>query len=287
MSESAPAGRGEGTPEPRDTMQPLPSCIRSPNITETGGDRIRALFQRTEQGDFPEEVQSIVKGTVTGLLLGWVYGGVPAARHSKERYIQQSQAEVYRHRVEAVRSAHNAAIRGFLRYGWRWGWRVAAFVTLFNSVSTGLSVYRDDFALSHFAAAGGVTGGAVRMNLGLVGVLTGSVIGATLGVPVGALISGLQSLSGESLREKKQRERRELYERKLEEWSARLQITDGVLQEMGAAQRDPAVRHVEKIQGLLELPRNPPPGEEGDTPPTSLPGEEGSTPTTYTPEEWR
>lgn len=33
------------------------------------------------------------------------------------------------------RSAHNAAIRGFIRYGFRWSWRVAAFVTLFKYVS--------------------------------------------------------------------------------------------------------------------------------------------------------
>ena len=32
----------------------------------------------------------------------------------------------------AQRSAHNAAIRGFLRYGVRWSWRVAVFVTLFK-----------------------------------------------------------------------------------------------------------------------------------------------------------
>lgn len=30
------------------------------------------------------------------------------------------------------RSAHNAAIRGFVRFGWRWSWRVAAFVTVFK-----------------------------------------------------------------------------------------------------------------------------------------------------------
>ncbi|KAG8431754.1 hypothetical protein GDO86_020100 [Hymenochirus boettgeri] len=94
----------------------------------------------SQLGQYPEEVQAVVKSTITGAILGWVYGGVPAARQSREHYIRQSQAEIYQHKVEAVRSAHNAALRGFIRYGWRWSWRVAAFVTVFNSVSTGLTV---------------------------------------------------------------------------------------------------------------------------------------------------
>ncbi|XP_053312358.1 complex I assembly factor TIMMDC1, mitochondrial [Spea bombifrons] len=235
----------------------LPECIKDPEIPKTGWERIRELFQPNEQGSYPEEVQNVAKGALTGLMLGWVYGGIPAARLSKERFIQQSQADVYCHRVEAVRAAHNAALRGFIRYGWRWGWRVAAFATIFNSVSTGLSVYRDEVVLSHYAAAGGVTGGLFRIHLGLRGLLGGSLIGALLGVPAGALISGLQALSGENVREKKQRERRHLYHHKLEEWDARLQITDEVLQEMGAAGIESAETHVEKIDELLQLPRNP------------------------------
>ncbi|NP_001120563.1 uncharacterized protein LOC100145717 [Xenopus tropicalis] len=244
-------------PESLDPHHPLPSSIRNPETPESGWDRIQELFQPNEQGQYPEEVGSVLKSGLTGALLGWVYGGVPAARHSKERYIQQSQAEIYQHRVEAVRSAHNAALRGFIRYGWRWGWRVAAFVTIFNSVSTGLSVYRDRVALGHYAAAGAVTGGLFRLNLGLGGLLSGSLIGAALGVPAGAMISGLQSLSGESIRDKKRRERQELYENKLQEWSARLQVTEGVLQEMEAAQLEPVEQQVERIQDLLQQPRNP------------------------------
>ncbi|XP_063297872.1 complex I assembly factor TIMMDC1, mitochondrial [Pelobates fuscus] len=235
----------------------LPDCICDPEIPKTGWERIRELFQPNEQGIYPEEVNGVVKGAVTGLILGWVYGGIPAARHSKERYIQQSQAEIYYNRVDAVRSAHNAALRGFIRYGWRWGWRVAMFVTFFNSVSTGLSVYRDEVALSHFAAAGALTGGLFRINMGLRGLLGGSILGALLGVPTGALISGLQTLSGENIREKKRRDKQSLYEQKLEEWSARLEITDLVLQEMGAAQMDSAENHLEKIEELLNLPQNP------------------------------
>ncbi|KAG8431752.1 hypothetical protein GDO86_020100 [Hymenochirus boettgeri] len=128
------------SPENQEGPYQLPSTIQNPETPESGWDRIKELFKPNQLGQYPEEVQAVVKSTITGAILGWVYGGVPAARQSREHYIRQSQAEIYQHKVEAVRSAHNAALRGFIRYGWRWSWRVAAFVTVFNSVSTGLTV---------------------------------------------------------------------------------------------------------------------------------------------------
>ncbi|XP_053561092.1 complex I assembly factor TIMMDC1, mitochondrial [Bombina bombina] len=258
---------------PQGPKSSLPSTIQNPEVPESGWDRIGELFQCNEQGVYPEELQAIGKSVLMGALIGWVYGGVPAARHSKERYIQQSQAEVYHHRVEAVRSAHNAALRGFIRYGWRWSWRVAAFVTIFKSIVASSSLeypLLNKSLISLHPSEGSdtvlitltVTGGLFRLSLGLQGLLSGSVIGSLLGIPAGVLISGLQSLSGESISERKRRERRHLYEQKLEEWSARLQVTDDVLEQLDAAQKDSAEKQFEKIQQLLQLPPNPPPTTE-------------------------
>ncbi|XP_054655731.1 complex I assembly factor TIMMDC1, mitochondrial isoform X2 [Dunckerocampus dactyliophorus] len=156
-------------------------ALTASTMPNTGWDRIKDLFQRDASHSYSEEVTNVVKSGIVAAIIGFIYGGLPAARHAKQRYIQMSQAELYTSRVEAVRSAHNAAVRGFVRYGSRWSWRVAAFVTLFNSVSTGLSVYRDKYTLSSFAAAGAVTGGLFRVNLGVRGLVAGSIIGAVLG----------------------------------------------------------------------------------------------------------
>ncbi|XP_075053957.1 complex I assembly factor TIMMDC1, mitochondrial [Mixophyes fleayi] len=165
--------------------------------------------------------------------------------------------------ADSCRSAQNAAIRGFIRYGFRWSWRIAAFVTIFNCVNTGLSAYRDKVAISHFGVAGAVTGGLFRLNLGLRGMIGGSFIGVLLGIPVGALISGLQALTGEDLYEQKRRYRRQLYESKLQQWSEQLQLTDVVVEGMSEADRESAEHQAEKISQLLQLPRNPgPPSEE-------------------------
>ncbi|KAM9320424.1 complex I assembly factor TIMMDC1, mitochondrial [Gastrophryne carolinensis] len=192
---------------------------------------------------------------MTGLMAGFVYGGVPAARFSREQYIKNSQADVYLHRVDAVRSAHNAAIRGFIRYGFRWGWRVAAFVTIFNGISFTLSAYRDKVVMSHFAAAGAVTGGLFRMNLGLRGLVGGAFLGGMLGVPVGAVTAALQAVVGENIREQRRRRRRHEYEEKLKEWSDCVQLTDVLVEKIQKAESPES--EVQRIDALLQQPRNP------------------------------
>ncbi|XP_075950714.1 complex I assembly factor TIMMDC1, mitochondrial [Anarhichas minor] len=235
----------------------MPSHMGRPEFPDAGWDRIKDLFDKDVTQRHPEELTNVIKSGVAAALAGLLYGGLPAARHARQRYIQLSQAEIYTSHVEAVRSAHNAAIRGFVRYGWRWSWRVAAFVTLFNSVSTGLSVYRDKYTLSHYAAAGAVTGGLFRLNLGLGGLVAGSIIGAVLGIPTGALIISMQSIAGETARERRRRERRELFELRLAEWTARLHLTDELIGDLNvSSQAEETNKDMRRIQELLSLPQN-------------------------------
>ncbi|XP_034072889.1 complex I assembly factor TIMMDC1, mitochondrial [Gymnodraco acuticeps] len=245
------------SPPPIPSPSAMWSNMRRPELTDTGWDRIKDLFQMDAKHMYPEELTSVIKSGVVGALAGMLYGGLPAAHHARQRYIQISQAELYSSRMEAVRSAHNAAIRGFVRYGWRWSWRVAAFVTLFNSVSTGLSVYRDKNALSHYAAAGAVTGGLFRLNLGLGGLLAGTVIGTVLGLPTGALIVGMQSMAGNNSRDRRRRERSELYDLKLAEWTDRLNVTEELIGDLNVgSQAEEANEDMQRIQELLSLPKN-------------------------------
>ncbi|XP_078410970.1 complex I assembly factor TIMMDC1, mitochondrial isoform X2 [Cetorhinus maximus] len=232
----------------------LPKFISSPQAPETGWDRIRELFDRNEMKRYPEEITNLWKSVIVAACVGMLYGGIPAAKHAKIRYIEQSQAEVYKNRLEAVRSAQDAAVRGFVRYGWRWSWRVTAFVAIFNTVSTGLSVYHDQDLLRYYSAAGAITGGLFRMNLGLGGFLAGTAIGALMGVPAGALILAMQKVGRETVRERRRRERREIYELKLEEWKARLQVTEGLIDEI--AGKDSMENDLEKLEELLNQPRN-------------------------------
>ncbi|XP_051558510.1 complex I assembly factor TIMMDC1, mitochondrial isoform X2 [Myxocyprinus asiaticus] len=237
------------------SISSLPQHIGKPEFPDTGWDRIKDIFFRGDGQMYSEELRSIVKSGIAAAMLGMVYGGLPGARHARERFIQLSQAEIYQNRVDAVRSAHNAAIRGFVRFGWRWSWRVAAFVTLFNTVSTGLTVYRDKNDLSHFATAGAVTGGVFRLNLGFRGLLAGTAIGGALGLPAGVLIMGLQKLGGETLCDKRRRERKELHELRVTEWNARLKLTDDLIGEIRGQDQDADI-DLQRIEELLNQHRN-------------------------------
>ncbi|KFV48875.1 Translocase of inner mitochondrial membrane domain-containing protein 1, partial [Tyto alba] len=116
-------------------------------------------------------------------------------------------------------SAHRAGLRSFIRYGWRWSWRVATFVTIFNALFVNCP-FHAKFCMSTFGRALAFTGALFRMHLGLQG------LGGGVAIPAGGLLMIVQKLAGETLQEKRNRERRELYEQKLAEWQSRLSVTE-------------------------------------------------------------
>lgn len=60
---------------------------------------------------YPEEIINVIKSGVVAALAGLLYGGLPAARHARQRYIQVSQAELYTSRVDAVVSERQEMTR--------------------------------------------------------------------------------------------------------------------------------------------------------------------------------
>ncbi|NXR86168.1 TIDC1 factor, partial [Hypocryptadius cinnamomeus] len=195
-------------------------------LPQTGWERLSELWRLDEQQQFPEETMNIAKSAFTAGVGGWLYGGLPAFVSARKAFMESSHAEMFQNRADAVQSAHRAGLRSFIRYGWRWSWRVAAFATIFNVVSTGLSAYRDKTTISNFAAAGAFTGALFRMHLGLQGLAGGVVFGTAFGVPAGGLLMAMYGLAGETFQEKRSRERRELYEQQLAEWQSRFNMTE-------------------------------------------------------------
>ncbi|KAH0624921.1 hypothetical protein JD844_032850 [Phrynosoma platyrhinos] len=241
-----------------DAMAASPALGPWMEPPDSGWERLKELFRRDELNQYPEETVNIVKASFSGGIIGFIYGGIPGFIYAKKRYIEQSEGEIYHNRLDAVQSAHRAAIRGFIRYGWRWSWRVAAFVAIFNTVSTGLTAYRDKNALSNFAIAGVCTGGLFRMHLGLRGLVGGSIFGALLGIPAGGLLMAVQNLAGETVLERRKRKQRELYEQKLAEWRTSLKITEDISEEtVDAFQEGAEEKSAGKMQGLQNFPPNP------------------------------
>nr|XP_048725258.1 complex I assembly factor TIMMDC1, mitochondrial isoform X3 [Caretta caretta] len=201
-------------PESGRALGSAPRHLGTAQPPGTGWERLRELWHRDELQQYPEETLNIIKATFSGAVIGWAYGGLPAFHHAKTQYIERSQAEIFQNRLDAVQSAHRAAVRGFIRYGWRWSWRIATFVAIFN-------------------------------------------------IPAGGLLLAVQKLAGETIQEKRTRERRLLHEQKLAEWKARLNVTEADLEEIVSnTQEGTMERDIEKIQELLNLPKNPLPSED-------------------------
>uniref|UniRef100_A0A8C5ZDA6 Complex I assembly factor TIMMDC1, mitochondrial n=1 Tax=Marmota marmota marmota TaxID=9994 RepID=A0A8C5ZDA6_MARMA len=76
--------------------------------------------------------------------------------------------------------------------------------------------------------------------------------------PVGGLMMALQKYYGETVQERKQKDRKAFCELKQEEWKARLQLTELLPQEIeNSLQKNQSEEDAKKIEILLNLPRNP------------------------------
>lgn len=60
------------------------------------------MFSCSVSQKYPEELTNVINSGVVAALAGLLYGGLPAARHARQRYVQASQAQIYTSRVDAV-----------------------------------------------------------------------------------------------------------------------------------------------------------------------------------------
>lgn len=85
---------------------------------------------------YSEELRNIVKCGIAASIVGMVYGGLPGARHARERFIQLSQAEMYQNRVDAVVRHRTEAANVFFLFV-----AETCFVHLFIQISALISPF--------------------------------------------------------------------------------------------------------------------------------------------------
>lgn len=72
--------------------------------------------------------------------------------------------------------------------------------------------------------------------------------GTVFGVPAGGFLMAMYGLAGETFQEKRNRERRELYEQKLAEWQSRLNMTEILGQTENNAQGRPEMERAGELK---------------------------------------
>lgn len=76
-------------------------------------------------------------------------------------------------------------------------------------------------------------------------------------LPTGALIVGMRSMAGDNSRDRRRRERSELYDLKLAEWTDRLNVTEELIGDLNVgSQAEEVNTDMQRIQELLSLPKN-------------------------------
>ncbi|XP_071815775.1 complex I assembly factor TIMMDC1, mitochondrial-like isoform X3 [Apostichopus japonicus] len=177
---------------------------------QSGWDNVKAAYRfNRKTGEISREVYELFLMFILGSAAGGLYGGMPASRFARNRYIQTSNAAIYSSKMEALGTSYNAGTRGFIRYGLRWGWRTGFLAIGFHGLSSFLAVYRDKTDLLNYTAASVCTGALYRVNLGVRGVVGGGVVGAMLGVPAGCCLLAMQKLYGQTMLEVNKKKRLE------------------------------------------------------------------------------
>ncbi|XP_033337881.2 RPII140-upstream gene protein isoform X1 [Megalopta genalis] len=181
-----------------ELKQPEIIEIESLSPGEIGIDRLKHMFH-DRNGNISNEVQSIVSATVTGVIGGFIYGGVAKTKDIPTNFIRENQATKWESTFYAKRQLHNKFALEFFKKGTRIGLSAGIFCFLFQSTSVMMYVYRGKFEIINCTAAGALTGGLFKIDMGLKGTMAGTIIGSLLGSMYGAVAKLLLYITGAEL----------------------------------------------------------------------------------------
>lgn len=183
----------------KDTKTYKSYLQNSPDLKETGLDRLKNMFQVDEFDSISSELNSIYQAGFVGFLFGAIYGGVIQSRTAYLNFMENNQATAFKSHLDAKRKLQDEVTMSFARGGFKWGWRVSLFTTSYFGIITCVSVYRGKSSIFEYIGAGFITGSLYKLNLGLRGMAAGGIIGGVLGSIAGAASLALLYASGTSM----------------------------------------------------------------------------------------
>lgn len=173
----------------------------APGDKQTGKDRLYLMFSIDEFGRISNEVNSIYQAGFLGFLVGACYGGFINSRVAYVNFMERNQATAFKSSFEAKRKLQDQVTVTFAKGAFKWGWRLALFTTSYIGIQTVISVYRGKSSIYEYLAAGGTTGALYKFSMGPKGMVSGGLVGMTLGGIAGLASLAILKASGTTMEE--------------------------------------------------------------------------------------
>ncbi|XP_073951118.1 RPII140-upstream gene protein [Choristoneura fumiferana] len=169
---------------------------RTPDISETGRDRLKKMFYRNEYDEVSPELRTVVQSGLCGVFFGACMGGFAKSRDAYLYFIENNQATIFQTTMEAKKKLQDYVMIGFAKGAYHWGWRLGIFTGTFSLIATTISVYRNETSITEYILAGTITGAIYKANLGMAAMMVGAGLGAVLSTIGGAAILGILKVTG-------------------------------------------------------------------------------------------
>ncbi|KAK3605809.1 hypothetical protein CHS0354_002426 [Potamilus streckersoni] len=185
-----------------DTDREIEVAIQEYLAKETPMDRLKEMFSKNHKNDYSNTLMFIYSSTYKAVAFTFLVMATISGIHGKQDFIDRNKASQFRSKMHANRLMMDTIWLYMFRGGFKWSFRVGVFVGSFLLVSQSFATYRNKSSPLEFFIAGGVTGGLLKMNLGLKGFLVGSIVGAVLGLLGGIPIYSAMSFGKQTQEDK-------------------------------------------------------------------------------------
>ncbi|XP_064605699.1 RPII140-upstream gene protein-like [Liolophura sinensis] len=166
-------------------------------LKETGRDRLKEMFTRTENGRYSTEIENIGITITNACGCAFVFSSIISSRRARDEFLDKNKLTVFTTRFKAARLMNDRIILTVLKDGAWWALKLGCFLLPFLLVSQSIAVYRNKSSPFEYAAGSFFSGCMIKMNLGLKASLAGGVIGSVMGLGAGLAIYGMMYASGE------------------------------------------------------------------------------------------
>ncbi|KAK6994713.1 RPII140-upstream protein [Biomphalaria glabrata] len=148
---------------------------------ESGMDRINMLFSKNHKGEESEQLRMLKFTIIQIFCVSFFMKYVPEWKLAKDDFIRENRATVFRTRIQAMRLMQDQVSLRACKAGAIFSVKVTSFSAFLLMISQLIAVYRNKTSVIEYTVAAGITGGFYRINMGLKGLVSGTIIGASLG----------------------------------------------------------------------------------------------------------